>query len=260
MSLLPCQLDHCPVSENKKVAPEIYRMAIKAPAICALARPGQFIMLRPGRINDDPLLRRPFSIHQIESDNLVILYRVVGRGTALMAGAATGDTVDILGPLGQGFNLADKERHILVGGGMGTAPLLLLADRLKQNTELIITIGARSKNELVAIDELAETGGVPVQVATDDGSMGHHGLVTELLTPLADSPATMVYSCGPEPMMRAVARVCQDKGWDCQVSMEKEMACGIGACLGCIVPKKGLNQGYHHVCSDGPVFKAESLW
>lgn len=260
MSILPCQLDHCPVISNQEVAAEVYRMVITAPAICRLAGPGQFIMLRPGQINDDPLLRRPFSIHQIDGDNLVILYRVVGRGTAIMARASAGNTMDILGPLGQGFNLGNQPRHIMVGGGMGTAPLLLLAGKLKQKGEIIITIGARSKEELVAISELEEAAGVKVQLATDDGSIGHHGLVTELLTPMADGPATMVYSCGPEPMMRAVAMVCRDKGWDCQVSMEKEMACGIGACLGCIVPPKGLNQGYHHVCSDGPVFNAESLW
>jgi len=239
-----------------------FRITLEAPQIAAAARPGQFVMIRTGR-GKDPLLRRPFSIHQTSANHTIQVYfKVVGRGTDILARVREGEIVSVFGPLGRGYKIVKDAPAVLVGGGLGIAPLLFLAkeisrQRKEANHEDLILLGARDKSEIEPLIDDFLKFGLHVQTATDDGSLGHHGFVTELLQQ-HDLPAnTVVYSCGPEPMMAGVHAICKNKGFACQVSVESVMACGMGACLGCTKPAK--NGTYTHVCIHGPVYNSEEL-
>lgn len=249
------------VTDRVQVTNDIVRLALLAPDIGRAAVPGQFVMVRSVAALD-PLLRRPFSISRINNDNtLEILVKVIGKGTRALAALKVGDQVDVLGPLGHGFTLPEQGQACLVGGGIGAAPLLFLAQRvaLKMPTASIqVLLGARNKAEVTAMADPFRALGLQVQLATDDGTAGLHGLVGELLTALPGGAApTQVYACGPHLMLAAVARISKEKGWPCQVSTEAIMACGLGACLGCAVPRHG--GGFLHVCKQGPVFAAGDL-
>jgi dihydroorotate dehydrogenase electron transfer subunit len=247
------------------IARDVVRLTFHASDIVAAASPGQFVMVQvaPGR---DPLLRRPFSIHQTSSaGTLQILFKVVGRGTKLLAERRAGEKLSLLGPLGKGFTLGDPAMACLIGGGMGIAPLLFLASRFqrltatgKKNKETLkVILGARNREELSPLLVEFQRLGIEAEVATDDGTLGHHGLVTDVLKKINLSSGHTVYCCGPRPMMAAIFHHCQQQKISCQVSMETVMACGMGACLGCAVPLRA--GGYGHVCSDGPVFEADEL-
>ena len=253
------------IVRRETITPAILRLSLRSAQISAHARPGQFVMLRVGS-GLDPLLRRPFSIHQVSGDGtLQILFKTVGRGTEILARCRAGDTIDCIGPLGQGFSLPGDQpgaHFCLVGGGMGMAPLYFLASRLQQtgmaSEEHVVLLGGRTRNEVALFEEEFFTLGYQVHVATDDGSMGYHGLVPDLV-PRFLRDQTLVYSCGPLPMMKAVAALTDAAGCPCQVSLETHMACGLGACLGCALPGSGTR--YVHVCKDGPVFQAgEVVW
>lgn len=237
---------------------DVFHCTLRAPRIAAAARPGQFVMVRVSE-GLDPLLRRPFSLHRVEGDTLGLLFKVVGKGTALLAAARAGEWLSVLGPLGRGFSQGSEAANLLVGGGMGIAPLLFLAWRLRQDRPeqaLVVLLGARHRREVASlVDDFASLGCV-VHVATDDGSLGHHGLVTDLFD-RAPAGKHRVAACGPWPMLRAVARHCRERGHACEVSLETMMACGLAACLGCAVPRPG--GGYAHVCRDGPVFAAREV-
>jgi dihydroorotate dehydrogenase electron transfer subunit len=250
--------DWAQIKENKKVGEGIYRLRLEAPAIAASARPGQFIMLRVSH-GLDPLLARPFSIHGVEGDDLLILYKVVGKGTKLLSLKRPGNkTLSLWGPLGRGFDL-EVERPILVGGGMGMAPLKFAADTmLKQGRRVTIISGAATKSSLVGgveyVERYMNTDLIDSVVTTDDGSEGLHGLITSPLMQYL-SKAGCVLACGPMPMLKAVALICAERQVPCQVSLEAPMACGLGACLGCVIPATG--GGYLRACQEGPVLKAE---
>ena len=249
------------VLASEALTEDIYRLTLRAPDIAAAAQPGQFVMLRVTAAGHDPLLRRPFSIALATAGGEVhLLYKVVGRGTRLMTTLRPGDPVGLVGPLGQGFRLEKGKSRYLIGGGLGAAPLLFLSHRLLEEADgepPLVLLGARHREELAAITADFEAAGLEIVKATDDGSAGHHGYVVDLLpTALEDSnQGGQVYSCGPYPMLRAVAQLCHLRGWACQVSLETMMACGLAACLGCALPRAGL-EGYVHVCKDGPVFEA----
>lgn len=251
----------------EKITHDIFRQTILAPEIAHQAVPGQFLMVRIG-FELDPLLRRPFSIHQIREDEgtLQILFKVIGKGTRLLSQKREGETLDLLGPLGKGFN-AQPDKNILVGGGIGVAPLLFLADWLANKnpgSASKILLGARTREEIEALTHDFAKITDDLLIATDDGSMGHHGFIPELLEkvqPCESKPLT-VYSCGPYPMLKKVVTICRKKGWNAQVSLEAMMACGISACLGCAVKKaagKSEKMSYLHVCKDGPVFHSEEV-
>ncbi|WP_025321349.1 dihydroorotate dehydrogenase electron transfer subunit [Deferrisoma camini] len=238
---------------------EYYRLRLR-PAEPFGAEPGQFVMLQVGE-GIDPLLRRPFSIHRMDpltGGEFEVLFRVAGRGTSLLARRHVGDRVDVLGPLGRGFTL-DAEAPVLVGGGVGVAPLLFLAEAfLDRGVRPRLVLGARSDRDLLCHGDFACLS-VPCELVTEDGSLGRTGLVT---TPLEHAlreagGAARVYACGPMPMLRAVADLCARHGVGCEVSLEAHMACGVGACLGCVVPAAG--GGYLRVCKDGPVFRGEQI-
>lgn len=248
---------------NKRVAADTFFLGLRSPRIAAEARPGQFVMLRVGR-GMDPLLRRPFSICGIREDDLVlILYRVVGRGTTIMCDAREGESLSVLGPLGSGFEMPQKgEKPLLVAGGMGIAPLIFLALIMGPRSFPFLA-GFGSAKEIVATDEIGFSG-LDLSISTDDGSEGHRGLVTELLeNRLAGFNGNInpvVFACGPLPMLKEVAAITLDKDVPCQVSLEASMACGLGACQGCAIRRSSEQDiAYFHVCQDGPVFDVKSL-
>ena len=249
------------IISREQVAEDTYRFTVKAPGIASTSRPGQFVMVRTGE-GLDPLLRRPFSIHQVADGGLVqILFKVIGKGTQALAGMEPGRNMDILGPIGHGFTLANNSQHFLVGGGIGIAPLLFLARRILKKSEpfsVRVFLGARTKEEIVFLAEEFESMGLSVETTTEDGSFGKQGLVTELMGDLQQEKPVMIYGCGPYPMLRAVANICRKNSWGCQVSLETMMACGLAACLGCAVQRADM-KGYVHVCKDGPVFDMDDV-
>ena len=250
------------VKYNRLVAQNTYLMALDLGGEALEASPGQFVMLRVGDTSD-PLLRRPFSVAGIDQKGLLlILYRVVGKGTALMSQWGPGVKTWALGPLGKGFDVGlGKDTAIIVAGGIGVAPLIFLAHEIDSPVTIFL-LGARTKDELIDREILPEKG-IELRVSTDDGSAGHHGPVTELLEEAlktAHPEKTAVYACGPESMVRQVARICSSRNVGCQVSLETAMACGVGACLGCALKvRKGPKQSYAHVCKDGPVFDGQDI-
>jgi dihydroorotate dehydrogenase electron transfer subunit len=230
------------------------------------AEPGQFLMLSPGtrgRVERyDPLLPRPMAIFRArrigEAAEVEVLYKVVGRGTSLLADARPGEEVRLVGPLGRGFpEPAPDERVILVGGGTGIASLFELARRSAKRARISVLLGARTASDLMGRADF-EGLDADLHLATEDGSEGLAGLVTELLErAIAREDAARVYACGPTPMMRRASEITKAAGLPCLVSLENRMACGFGICLGCAVPSSG--EGYHLVCRDGPVFGSGDL-
>lgn len=217
--------------------------------------PGQFAEVRidaPG-----VLLRRPISVCDIIPDTrLVLLVKPVGKATSFMTDTPVGAQLDIILPLGNGFDTAGcgGRRTLLVGGGVGVAPMVMLSRALYETgAEVTVVIGGRSRADIDGLTSLFIKG-VDVSVSTDDGSCGHRGLVTQ--NPAFDREYDAVYTCGPTPMMKAVARIAAERGIDCYASLENMMGCGIGACLCCV---EKTVEGNLCVCTDGPVFKTDRL-
>jgi dihydroorotate dehydrogenase electron transfer subunit len=258
---MPQYQEKARVARIEQFTNENFRLTLDCPQIAASAKPGQFVMIRAG-VGKDPLLRRPFSVHQTSSDGRIQIYfKVVGRGTEILSQVKKDQELSVLGPLGRGFRLDLQAPAIIVGGGLGIAPMLFLAKencRLKRRcNEDLIVLAARQKGELEHLLDDFKRLGLRLLTATDDGSLGHHGLVTELLQQLTLPSGCTVYCCGPEPMMAGVSKICQSLDISCQVSVESVMACGMGACLGCSRPAK--DGSYTHVCLNGPVYDAEEL-
>ena len=264
------------VLSNAEVSPGYWRMRMTAPPEFSAAAPGQFVMVRVnGAI--DPLLRRPFGIFDVGTYTpnhsgavtqpyLEILYRVVGKGTAQLATLHETDLLDILGPLGKGFDPGPAgEEKLIVGGGVGLAPLYLLARELVQHSPVRLFAGGRTSDDILCITEF-ERLGVECYTATEDGSLGECGLVTEALVrrleTLKGAGAARIFACGPHGMLNAVAVIAAGQGIDCQVSLEGYMACGVGACLGCVAQGHGHSPetpDYRCVCTEGPVFDSGEL-
>lgn len=225
-------------------------------------RPGQFVEVR---VDGSPttFLRRPISICFVDhgANELWLLVALVGSGTRRLAQLKPGDTVNCVLPLGNGFTLPATGDTLLIGGGVGVAPLLYagqaIAARANDKGELCpptFLLGARTKDDLLLLDEFSKYGNV--YVTTEDGSMGEKGFVTN--HSILNTPRHCILTCGPTPMMKAVARYAHDKGIDCQASLENMMACGLGACLCCV---EKTTRGNLCVCKDGPVFNTkELLW
>ena len=247
---------------NKLIAAETFLMGLKSPEIVAAAIPGQFVMVRVSS-GIDPLLRRPFSICGIkEEDQFLILYRVVGRGTAILAEKKEGEKLSVLGPLGKGFELPKpNQTPLLIAGGIGVAPLFFLSQTMK-NPDIEFLIGFGSSKEIIDMNGIVDAN---VSMATDDGTTGHHGPVTDLLEEylkkyVAMKDSLSLFTCGPIPMLKRVADIAVNGNIPCQSSMEAFMACGLGACQGCAIKADSKeNRDYYLVCRDGPVFPIQSL-
>ena len=249
------------IVSNKKVAQKFYRMRVESAYLARTAKPGQFVEVRcsPGI---EPLLRRPLGVHRITANGIEMLYEVVGSGTEILSRKPAGSGLDIIGPLGNGFNDARSDAAILVAGGIGVAPLVALAEKLaagKKNNVRII-LGARTKSHILCEKEFKSIG-CPVKIVTEDGTVGRKGLATDLLKEsfaAREPQPEAIYACGPTGMLKAVAAIAKAHRIPCQVSLEERMACGVGVCLGCPV-KVRPDGGYKMVCKDGPVFDAEEI-
>jgi dihydroorotate dehydrogenase electron transfer subunit len=257
--------DSAQIITNKMVIPAHYVMEIHSPNIALKALPGQFLHIKVTN-NTSPLLRRPISIHMRdrEKGSISILYRVVGTGTQLLSRYKPGDRINIIGPLGNGFPLAVEFKRIaVVGGGIGTAPLLFLAlEAVNSGRDVLYIEGARCKDALLLSEHL-ENSGCRVMVATDDGSLGYRGFPTELLkSRLERESFDAVYACGPKPMLRGIKKLSLEYRTPAFISLEERMGCGIGACLSCVckvIVDGGSGAEYRKVCTDGPVFPAEAV-
>ncbi|MDW7672914.1 MAG: dihydroorotate dehydrogenase electron transfer subunit [Bacillota bacterium] len=247
------------IVKHEEIMENHFLLTLIAPEIIEEVKPGQFINVRATK-QLDPLLRRPISIFGADSSKgeLSIVYRVVGRGTEMLSKKKAGELLDIIGPLGNGFLLPPNDpNHVLViGGGIGLAPLQFLVRTLINDGHKVTLIaGLRNKEQLPLLELFPKTG-VELIITTDDGSFGKQGIVTEVSADLLkESNISMLYSCGPEAMLAAVAKQAHGLNIPCQVSVERTMACGVGACLGCVCELKKDNElKYAHVCQDGPVF------
>lgn len=220
-----------------------------------ITRPGQFVHVRCG---EGLLLRRPISIcnWSVDRDLIRMVFEARGEGTAWLAQRQVGDRLDVMGPLGRGFDMEPNGRYLLVGGGIGVPPMLGCA--MHGGRDHVAILGFRSAQNAMMLEEFSRCCS-GVRVATDDGSMGHHGFVDALVREELekDSSFTAVLACGPKPMLRSVARAAEAFGVPCQVSMEERMGCGVGACLVCAC--KSSDGHYKHVCKDGPVFDAREV-
>lgn len=247
------------VVSNDRITEGVGLLVLDAPRTSGSIAPGQFVHLRIA-VDADFMLRRPFSVFRAGSGRLEILYQVVGRGTRVLAGMATGSRMDLIGPLGRGWWIPDGTAHALVvAGGLGAAPMGMLVEELaRRGVAVTMAQGAPTEGRLLARD-LFDAVCRRSEVATDDGSAGMCGLVTDLADDLmAAARPDIVYVCGPEPMQRIVAAQASAAGVSCQVSLERLMACGVGACLSCVV---STTHGRKRACVDGPVFDAaEVVW
>lgn len=218
-------------------------------------QPGQFVEVLVPRAQHT-MLRRPISVNFVSADNrqLTLLVRVAGEGTEVLASMTEGDEFKVLLPLGRGFTVDPAKRVLLVGGGVGVAPLLYLSQQIQQlGGKADVLLGARTADMLLQRDRFEQY--ATVHLATDDGSCGHHGVVTTHPAML-EGQYDLICCCGPEPMMRAVARVAKKRGIQCEVSLENLMACGLGACLCCV---QQTTTGHRCVCTEGPVFNTAEL-
>ncbi|MCR4659631.1 MAG: dihydroorotate dehydrogenase electron transfer subunit [Bacteroidales bacterium] len=235
---------------------QYFTLTLKHPSAMQEILPGQFVEVLVEGCRE-VMLRRPISVHDVDPERgtLKLLIQVVGRGTRRLSSLKVGERLNVVYPLGHGFSLdvAQGSRVLLVGGGAGVAPLLHLSKALSaKGVSPTVLIGGRTSSLIPVSAEFEPYANL--QIATDDGSLGHHGLVTE--HPCFAEPFDRIYTCGPTPMMKAVAQAATQRGVWCEVSLENMMACGVGACLCCVVD---TDQGHLCVCKEGPVFNATRL-
>ena len=264
-----------PITTNHGIARNTYLIRLECPAIAAATRPGQFVMIRlPG--HSDPLLGRPFALYDTVLDDagtpvgIDVVYLVIGKVTGLMTKLRPGDRIDVWGPLGNGFPDPATAGHVaLVAGGIGQTPFLAHSRELlgtrgyggqaprRRADKVSLYYGVRTADLAARIDDFRQAG-AEVHLATDDGSLGFHGFVTQLLDQ-QPNPAH-VFGCGPEPMLKALACLAERRRVPCHLSLETPMACGVGICFSCVTPvKTPLGWDYKRVCVDGPVFNAANL-
>jgi len=265
------------VVESAQVAPGCFRLEIRCPEVAVATKAGQFVMLRPRQCLD-PFLSRAFSVCDVTFDDgpskpptgITILLVVVGPGTRALSERRPGESIGVLGPLGRPYDLGRAGEHmLLVAGGVGAAPFAIVARALRARSKeqrVTYLVGGRDKDHVYLADEIGALG-CDVAVATDDGSAGHKGYVTDLVEPLL-APGVRVLACGPNPMFKSLAKVVERaraRGLEfpCEVSTEETMPCGFGACASCVVPVLDASrpEGYRYVksCIEGPVFPVEAI-
>lgn len=247
---------NAPLKEIIEIDHHIYLQKIYAPQIASIIKPGQFVNIRVcERIY--PLLRRPFSICDVEGDYIYLMFNILGEGTSILAQKSIGSDVDILGPLGNGFNLdGNFDTAVIVAGGLGAAPFPYLTRLLSKNKNIISFVGGKTKSDVITYKLLN------VHEATDDGSSGFKGNVVQLLDNkinLLKKNKIKIFACGPTVMLRALKDFCIGNNFECEVSTECAMACGFGICQGCPIESTHQQEKYLLVCQDGPVFNIKDV-
>jgi dihydroorotate dehydrogenase electron transfer subunit len=275
------------VVENRRIARDTFLIRLDDPAMARVVRPGQFVMVRPASRPGgpcDPLLGRPFALYDVQRDStgvpvaIDVVYIVLGRGTAALSAKRPGDVVEVWGPLGNGFGPPPEPAGpvAFVAGGIGQTPFPALAKWWLGSadygegpplpgpfaTRATLYYGVRSKDLLAGLDDFREAG-VEVKIATDDGTSGHRGFVTDLLAEdlsRGDRPSRVV-GCGPPPMLRTLSALVDRHGLDCDLSLENHMACGFGACFSCVAPIRQADGSIdlRRVCVEGPIFSSRSV-
>ncbi len=275
---------HAQIAFNRSVSSTYRHLGFATPGFSRTVSPGQFVMVRPSLVGD-PLLPRAFSIYRISQEEggapvVEILYKVMGKGTQYLAQMDPGQAVEILGPLGNTFIVPETvEMAVLVAGGIGVPPIAALARALVQSREpraesrdqtagfgrsaIEVFLGGKTADDILCVEDF-ETMGANLHITTEDGSKGTRGLITDLLVPFllgSRLSALHIFTCGPPGMLAAVARMAEERGIPCQTSVEANMACGFGACMGCAIEvrSKGPGPNYKLVCKDGPVFDSRDL-
>ena len=248
------------IVSNARDTDAYFRLVVRAPQIAPLIQPGQFAHVRILPLKD-ALLRRPFSIFQVEGDTFSILYKTVGKGTGALARLGPGEELSVIAPLGHGFTVPQRggETPLLVAGGYGMAAMYLLAQRSPQKG--IVFVGGRRRADILCEKEFAALGW-EVRVTTEDGSHGEKGLVTQpLLAELKRHPAgRKLFACGPTGMLKAVGKLADELQVPAELSMDEHMCCGVGVCLACVIPvKTGDGWEYQRTCTEGPVFDARQV-
>jgi dihydroorotate dehydrogenase electron transfer subunit len=298
---------HAEVDSLRRLHGDYYLQRFTSPRL--VFEPGQFVMVKPSG-SLDPFLPRAYSILRVQRPGrqatsgktvVEILYKVIGKGTTALSQLTRGDRVDFLGPLGNGYRVPQSlTTALLVAGGIGVPPVVALAERLAGSgfgvhgsrsaksghrssvigrLKIVAFVGGKTRHDVLCVADLRKAGAT-VHVATEDGSLGHRGLVTDLLESFLrasdNGERSSVFACGPHPMLHAVARIAERFGIPCQASLEAEMGCGFGACMGCVIPTKrsavssqqsaqgpmadsGQPTAYKLCCKDGPVFDAQEI-
>jgi dihydroorotate dehydrogenase electron transfer subunit len=247
----------CPVISLREAGRNLFVLSFRHPEMASRVLPGQFVNIR---VRDEvlPLLRRPFSVYRVEGEDIEVIFNIVGTGTRILSEKRPGSGVDVIGPLGSPYQIeGDYDTALLVGGGLGVAPLPMItraAGKIARPVETFL--GARSK------DQLAVAHLVNLTTATDDGSSGFRGTVVDLLRDRLDRApvrAAKIFACGPNPMLSALGALAESRGIPCEVSLESAMACGIGICQGCPVERSSSGKKYSLICKEGPVFDSRTL-
>ena len=244
------------VEKSIELDNQIYLLKIHSPQIAETIRPGQFLNIR---VSDSyyPLLRKPFSVCDVEDDFFYLMFNIYGEGTKILANKRFGDVIDVLGPLGNGFNYnGDYDTAIIVAGGLGAAPFPFLIKKLPQDKNVYSFIGGRTFKDVII------HGMKNILTATDDGSLGYKGTVVDLLKvnlPMLNSSRIKIFGCGPNAMLRSLKEFCIDNNLDCEVSTESAMACGFGICQGCPIESVDNPDKFLLVCKDGPVFNVKDV-
>lgn len=261
---VPC-LETVPVLRSEEVADNVRVISFRSERIARALRPGQFVNVKPDS-SWDPLLRRAYSVHRAIGDELELIYNVHGKGSAIFAAKRPGDPLDVMGPLGRPFNLGDDEdspdsfiEAILVSGGLGIAPMPILGDALHRRGIRVVNIhGARTASMIVRDDRLRNP-----RYTTDDGSLGLHGNVVQGVARYLDTEApegpVRLFACGPNRMLEGLADFAESRGLPLEVSLECQMACGIGICQGCPVEMKRGGRRYSLVCTHGPNYDVNDI-
>lgn len=263
------------VAFNRRISPAYRHLGLAAPGFPPTFGPGQFVMVRPPFVVD-PFLPRAFSIYRITTSadgiapTVEILYKVLGKGTQYLSRMEDGQEVQILGPLGNSFTVRERcDTAVLVAGGIGVPPIAALAAALGRDRgsrirdQVAVFLGGKTSDDILCVKDFEEAG-VRVHVTTEDGSLGTCGLITDVLEPFlrtSDLGRRTMFTCGPPGMLAAVAQLAEKYDIACQASVEANMACGFGACMGCAIEarSKGAGPTYKLVCKDGPVFDSREL-
>lgn len=243
----------CELVYKAQLTSTVYDFRLKNKTLAKITKPGQFAQVAVfGKT-----LRRPISVCDVDNDVIRLVFEVRGEGTKILSDTKTGEKINIIAPLGNGFEINPQKKTVFVGGGIGVPPLLYSAKQCGKNASVII--GFRNKDAVILADDFRKTGCEPV-ITTDDGSFGINGFVTQPLSQMIKD-VDLICACGPTPMLKNIAKIAKENNVECQVSLEQRMACGVGACLGCAVAIKRSDgsEEYKHVCKDGPVFNAEEV-